>query len=85
MTAQIMETLYIDGTKQYMAAEPFGDYLGKLEQPPEFIANNTGYWRGYMGKWKIKDDKLFLTGLLAAVSSPPGSGRPYIRLDKMVQ
>ncbi len=30
MTAQSMETIFIDGKKHYMASEPFGDYLETL-------------------------------------------------------
>jgi len=69
MTAQAMETIYIDGKKHYMAAEPFGDYLEKIDHPPKLLAENTACWRGYYGNWKIKDDKLFLTGLDANIAT----------------
>jgi len=63
MTAQIMEAIYIDGKKRYMASEPLEQYLQKLENAPSFFSSWTSCWRGYFGNWKIKDNKLYLTGL----------------------
>jgi len=70
MTAQSMETIYIDGRKHYMASEPFGDYLETLDKPPMFNAPHTGLWRGYLGRWKIRDDNLFLIGLEGYLTTP---------------
>lgn len=69
MTAQAMEPIYIDGKKHYMAAEPIGDYLEKIDHPPKLLAENMACLRGYYGNWKIKDDKLFLTGLDAYIAT----------------
>jgi len=63
MTAQSMETILIDGRKHWMASEPFGDYLETLDNPPMFNAPNTACWRGYYGRWTIRDNKRFLIGL----------------------
>ena len=65
MTAQAMETIYIDGKRNYMASEPFNSYLESLETPPILFSPNTACWRGYYGRWKIKDNKLYITGLEA--------------------
>lgn len=67
MTAQAMETIYIDGKKHYMASEPFNYYLDSLDDPPELSSPHTACWRGYFGRWKIRDNKLFMTGLEAYV------------------
>ena len=53
-----------------MASEPFGDYLETLEGAPTFSPPDTACWRGYYGKWKIEDNKLYLTGLEGFISTP---------------
>lgn len=63
MTAQSMETIYIDGRKHWMATEPFSQYLETFEVYPNLAPPDTACWRGYYGKWKIKDNKLFLNAL----------------------
>lgn len=68
MTAQSMETIYINGKKRYMISEPLGFYLDTIDNPPEFFPPNSGCWRGYYGRWKIKDNRLYLTGLDAYVA-----------------
>jgi len=35
----------------------------KFKNRPDFEVENTGCWRGYIGTWRIKDDKLFLIGI----------------------
>jgi hypothetical protein len=70
MTAQMMEVIYIDGKRHYMASEPMEQYLGKLENAPSFISSWTSCWRGYFGNWKIKDNKLYLTGLNGWIKTP---------------
>ena len=62
-----METIIIDGRKRYMAAEPFNYYLETLDDPPELSSPHTACWRGYFGRWKIRVNKLFMTGLEAYV------------------
>lgn len=63
MTAQIGEKLYYDGIKYSMAAEPLDQYLenNKIEQ--EKYSRCSACWRGYLGTWKIQDDKLYLIEL----------------------
>ena len=70
MTAQSMEIIYVEGRRHYMASEPFGDYLETLEGAPTFSPPDTACWRGYYGKWKIEDNKLYLTGLEGFISTP---------------
>ncbi len=70
MTAQSMEIIYIDGRRHYLASEPFGDYLETLEGAPTFSPPDTACWRGYYGKWKIEDNRLYLTGLEGFISTP---------------
>ena len=63
MTAQSHEELIYKGKKMYMASEPLGYYLKKNKVPIILHPSSTACWRGYYGKWKIKNDKLYLTHL----------------------
>lgn len=62
MTAQFYENLLYNGEVFSMAEIPLYDYL---EQNNIIIpdADCTACWRGYIGKWEIINDKLFLTSL----------------------
>jgi hypothetical protein len=65
MTAQIGEKLRYDGKDYTMAAEPFYSYLE--EHNIRTASNCTANWRGYYGKWEIKEDKLFLVAISANI------------------
>jgi hypothetical protein len=60
MTAQIGEKLFYKGKEYRMASEPPVISPGLKNYGINFIGNCTACWRGYFGKWEIKDDKLFL-------------------------
>jgi len=64
MTAQATETLNYKGEKLRLCAEPLAGYfeLKGLEAP--FRAPHTALWRGYLGTWKIVDDRLYLVDLM---------------------
>ena len=68
MTAQATETIKIDGIEHQMYTEPFADYLERLNPKPKLIFPTTACWRGYYGKWEIKDNQLFLIELEAYLS-----------------
>ena len=64
MTAQIKETLIYKGRKLNMAAEPLNKYLAKRYDLQVLLNSlGTACWRGYMGEWEIKGDKLYLVKL----------------------
>jgi hypothetical protein len=65
MTAQIGEILIYNGKENIMESEPLNEYIFKLkkEDQPKFPIRETACWRGYCGKWEIKDNKLYLIGL----------------------
>lgn len=46
-----------------MASEPLEQDLSSAEGVPTFNSQSTACWRGYMGNWKTKDNKLYLTAL----------------------
>ena len=44
-----------------MTCEPLKEYLA--EKSINFPLINTACWRGYIGSWEIKDNKLYLISL----------------------
>lgn len=63
MTAQIAESLFYEGETVSMCTEPLGDYFLLSGSYPSFAANCTALWRGYIGSWEIRDQRLYLVGL----------------------
>lgn len=69
MTAQIHETLIIDGKKSSMAFCPplpeNDPRLTKLKDSEikHGIILSTACWRQYIGTWEIKDDQLYLVSI----------------------
>lgn len=63
MTAQIGERLIYEGRKVTMCTEPLNDFFALGGARPDFAANCTALWRGYVGTWEILDDRLYLVEL----------------------
>ncbi len=63
MTAQAAEKLQFQGRSLSLCEEPLREYLSRLESPPEFEVYSTALWRGYIGHWEIKSDRLYLNWL----------------------
>lgn len=60
MTAQISENL-IFGTKHFaMCTEPLDFWLNNSGNHINLQANSSACWRGYIGTWKIINDRLYL-------------------------
>jgi hypothetical protein len=60
MTAQSMEKLIYNGKEVLIYTEPLSSYLSNLKEKPKLFSLSSGCWRGYVGTWEIKDDKLYL-------------------------
>ncbi len=64
-TAQIPDTLVVDGEPQPLFAEPLGPYLRAPERhariKPYLRLGCSGNWRGYVARWEIREDWLLLT------------------------
>ncbi|WP_413531889.1 hypothetical protein [Empedobacter brevis] len=60
MTAQIGEILSIDDQQYIVAEQPLYYYFKNLRNPPYFTPPSPTCWRGYYGKWELRDDELFL-------------------------
>lgn len=65
MTKQIGELFYYKGNKYISGSVPFNIYLE--QKGIRTIRINTSFWRGYSGKWEIKDNKLFLIAMDAGI------------------
>jgi len=63
MTAQISESLQLDGEQVPMMATPLEQYFELGGERPEFHATCSALWRGYRASWEIIDDRLYLVGL----------------------
>ncbi len=62
MTAQQGERILYQGKEHWMMSEPLSSYLSK--QPHiQFHPLNTACWRGYVGHWEIRDNRLWLLAL----------------------
>jgi hypothetical protein len=63
MTAQIPENLLLDGETLALCSEPLGDYFDFSGEQPRFADHCTALWRGYVGTWEIRDDRLYLLAI----------------------
>jgi hypothetical protein len=63
MTAQIAENLYFEGQKLPMCANPLSDYFFLSGVKRAFESNCTALWRGYVGTWEIRNNRLYLIAL----------------------
>ena len=76
MTAQALETIIYNGEEYGMASEPLSDYLEKTKIL--FISPHTALWRGYYGKWKIENNRLFLVELKAYITGHQEVGLDFL-------
>ncbi len=63
MTAQLAESISIDGETFAMCTEPLEDYFKLVGKQFKFAATCTALWRGYVGQWELLNDRLYLVGL----------------------
>ncbi len=62
---QLPEIIYIDGLLHTLYTTPLLPWLRKLDASPDFDRRTPNCERGYIGRWKIENDTLWLTGLYA--------------------
>ena len=61
MTAQVRDVLTYNGATYHLATEPLEQLLEIMgDDKPILISPHTACWRGYVGKWQVIDDKLYL-------------------------
>jgi hypothetical protein len=62
---QLPEIILIDGVLHTLYTAPLLPWLRKLDSSSVFDQRTPKCERGYIGRWKIEDDTLWLTGLYA--------------------
>ena len=62
---QLPELIYIDGVLHTLYTTPLLPWLRKLGSSCDFDRRTPKCERGYIGRWKIEDGTLWLTGLYA--------------------
>tara|TARA_Y100000589_G_scaffold331368_1_gene384598 strand:- start:8049 stop:8642 length:594 start_codon:yes stop_codon:yes gene_type:complete len=63
MTAQVREILIYKWKRFSMVSEPFSQYIKKNNIELRLHAPHSALRRGYIGKWEIKKNKLFLKNI----------------------
>ena len=51
-----------------MASEPLADYFEFGGARPQFLVQSSALWRGYVGTWEIRDNRLYLIGITAKLA-----------------
>lgn len=60
MTPQIGEVFLMEDEQYFIDEHPLHQYFLNLNYPPYFTPPSPTCWRGYYGKWKLENDKLYL-------------------------
>lgn len=76
MTAQAFEKIVIDNNYYDLANEPLKGYL--RENPKPFKISLTSLWRGYIGTWKIENNKLYLIDIEGSHVNGGNIGMDYL-------
>jgi hypothetical protein len=63
VTAQASEFLLYQGEKHSMCTEVLEIYFVMADMEAPFVAPHSALWRGYVGTWEIKDERLYLIDL----------------------
>jgi hypothetical protein len=62
MTAQIADIMILDGMAFQLHTTPLEEYFGRIKWRPA-CRRSTANRRGYVARWELFGDRLFLTGL----------------------
>ena len=63
MTAQIAERLLYEGQEYALFDEPLAPYLARMKLQLDAVSLTTALWRGYVGTWEIRGERLYLLRL----------------------
>jgi hypothetical protein len=61
--AEALDTIILDGKAYVLYERPIEYYFRRIDWRPTFIRRGPGPLRGYMARWEIFGERLFLTGL----------------------
>jgi hypothetical protein len=60
---QIPDIIFLSAKPFRLYSTPLDAYLQRSDPRPVFNASSTANWRGYIARWEVFDNRLFLTGL----------------------
>ena len=63
MTAQFAEKMRHQGEEVAMCTNPLEDFFEWSGARPDFMFHSTALRRGYLGRWEVIDDRLYLVQL----------------------
>jgi len=63
MTAQIPDSIILNGGPFKLYSRPREGYLRRINWRPRFARRCTNNWRGYVARWEVFAERVFLTGL----------------------
>ncbi len=69
MTAQFSERLRLDNADVSLCTMPLDDYFTLTGNKPQLAVTSTALRRGYVGRWEITGDRLYLIGIDAELSN----------------
>ena len=69
MTAQIPETLTYEEQQLALLTNPLQLFFELGGANPGFQSSSTALWRGYVGRWEILNDRLYMVGLNGVLES----------------
>lgn len=69
MNSQLKEVLDCRGVEVEMNCEPLSIYFSTLKSPPLFIKTISSIERGYLGKWAIINNELYLTEFIGVIEN----------------
>ena len=81
MTIQAGDIISYNGEKNTIATEPLKPYL-ETRSDVGFIFKSTALVRGYIGTWKIKNNKLYLVSLIGFIEKNNQVGLNYLFPNK---
>jgi hypothetical protein len=82
VTAQVADSVAIDGEPWLLLDTPLDGLLARIDAP-DFVAPHTANWRGYVAQWRVDRDVLSLAGIEATVAGPDGRPRPVSGRDAL--
>jgi hypothetical protein len=69
MNSQLKEVLFYQGQEVAVDCDPLNQYFSQLKSPPRFLTTCRANERGYLGKWVITKDELYLTELIGILEN----------------
>jgi hypothetical protein len=63
MTAQISEIVTYQDRQYTLLCTPLASYLNLPGKGKPFRVESTALWRGYVGKWHVEDNRLYLVAI----------------------